>query len=506
MRIVCHLFFSFLTRSRFRRGLFSVAALMLALAGQGWAQVVPRPLTRDIYTRPKPDVEKPAARVAEHIGALNDESPATRRNARQALLAMGPAIQPQLRWALEEEDKKAKANPAVLSRVHAELLVLMSYLDDARLANTSTVTLHRKDAPLLDTLREVGVQVEAGTVRISGNDLADKLELLGGAKVSLDIEKLDYWSALAAIRAQTGFIEYFNPLDFHRPRENDPFQPDPRMPYDVKGATTAGPFLIAPAALEARGANLRLVIDAMPESKVLDESREGGRYAFLQIDEYKDDQGQSLLPSGQPLVFPSMPDRVFWRGNFNQTWAWRIEALLPRPAAGRRIGSLKGRLGISVGPRQSELTVVDLTRGTGQLFEFDGVAVLVTSVVPSDSTYTVTGEIIAPTNSPVGRALSDKNATADYLGLRDMTGVQLPRDVGPSSVRSEAGVTTMTWTLRSKALRQPDGIPRSSPPPGGSILRCTANCVPAALYWVTPVDMHWFQAPFELRDIAVPPN
>jgi hypothetical protein len=151
------------------------------------------------------------------------------------------------------------------------------------------------------------------------------------------------------------------------------------------------------------------------------------------------------------------------------------------------------------------LAAVDLTRGTGQLFEFDGVGVLVTSVVPSESTYTVTGEIIAPTNSPVGRALSDVDGGgANYLGLRDKTGAQILRDLGPSSVRSEAGVTTLTWTLKGRALRQPDGIPRSGPPPGGSIIVCNANCVPVALYWVTPSNTHWFYTPFEMRNVAVP--
>jgi hypothetical protein len=65
-------------------------------------------------------------------------------------------------------------------------------------------------------------------------------------------------------------------------------------------------------------------------------------------------------------------------------------------------------------------------------------------------------------------------------------------------------VTTMTWTLQGKAFRQPDGITRSAPPAGGSRVQCTANCLPAALMWLTWNDTHWFQTPFELRDIPLP--
>src|SRR4029077_18353456 len=126
----------------------AVNAVMLILSSHAWAQVVPMPVSREIYTRLKPAVEQPPSRVAEYIRALDDESAATRRNARQALLDMGTAIQPQLRTALEAENKKKEANPAVLSHARVELMVLISQLDDARYMKTSIVTLHRKDAPL----------------------------------------------------------------------------------------------------------------------------------------------------------------------------------------------------------------------------------------------------------------------------------------------------------------------------------------------------------------------
>jgi hypothetical protein len=384
-------------------------------------------------------------------------------------------------------------------------------MDDERQTKPTVVTLHRKDAPLIETLREVGVQVEAG-VSLSGDKIGDKFDWPDSTKISLDIEMLDYWTALRAIRTQTGFVEYFGAnlqhlgvnLDFHHPRTIPEVftRPDPKqMPYDAEGAIVAGPLLIAPAPLETRGENLVLTLRALPEARVFGPLREGGNYAVLQIDEYKDDQGQSLLAPGQTLAFPSMSiDRS------DPNWTWRVEAVLPRPAAGRRIGPIKGRFGKSVGPPQAEVVAVDLTRGTGQLFEFDGVGMLVTSVSPSESEYTVTGEIIVPTNTPVGRAFSDGTTSASHLGARDKTGVGIPRDVGPSSVRSEGGVTTLTWTLRTRTLRQPDGIARSAPVRGGSIPYCTANCIPVALYWVTPSDTHWFQTPFELRDLAMPPE
>ncbi len=541
----------------------AAAAVMLVLSSHAWAQVVPMPLSREIYTHLKPAVEEPTPQVAAFIRALDDESAATRRNARQALLDMGMAIQPQLRMALEAENKKKEANPAVMSHARPELMVLISQLDDARFTKTSIVTLHRKDAPLVDTLREFGIQVEAD-VKITGDTLGDKLEWLNSAKVSLDIERLDYWSALRAIRKQLGFIEDLPNLSFHRPRLNQEWahMREPKeIPYDVEGAIVAGPLLIVPSPLETRGQNLVLTLRAAPEARLADGLRSAGRHAILQIDEYTDDRGQSLLPSGQPLAFDGTSLDI---GNA-EGWKWRIDAVLPRPAAGHLIGSLKGRFGVSSGPPGWEVVAVDLTRGTGEAFEFDGIGVRVTSVVPpstfahtlmlvafivgcvavgpilrrvgrpwlkalgtvligfaalgvfflnqagwnwgidsEEKNYTVKGELFAPTSSPMARTLLTGHPY-DNFGLRDKSGAEIPRDAAPEGVRSEGGVTTMTWTLNGRAFRDASGVPRSGIPMGGELVTCTANCVPAALTWGTPPDTHWIQTAFELRNLALPP-
>src|SRR5215204_2147971 len=58
-------------------------------------------LENKIYERSPPEMNEPAGHVAELIGKLSNESTEKRRGAGDALLKMGAAVEPQLRWARE---------------------------------------------------------------------------------------------------------------------------------------------------------------------------------------------------------------------------------------------------------------------------------------------------------------------------------------------------------------------------------------------------------------------
>ena len=174
--------------------------LVMAAGGQPGYQA------QVVYDRPKPEATPPAEHVAELIAVLSDDALEARRSARRALLAMGAGIQGQLQWALERERQALPAidllpNGAIagLHYAIAELTVLIDHCEQERRSAASTVTLHHTNAPLLEVLRDFGSQVDA-RVSISSRPDANFGNWLPGARASVDLDRVNYWSALRAIR------------------------------------------------------------------------------------------------------------------------------------------------------------------------------------------------------------------------------------------------------------------------------------------------------------------
>jgi hypothetical protein len=137
-------------------------ALLAAVARTGLGQ--PGYQIQAVYDRPKPRVAQPTERVAPLIASLWNDSLETRRAAREALLAMGPEIQPQLQWALEKERRMLSTDdlrPAGRSYTIVELTVLIDHLEQLRHSTASMINLHFANAPLIEILRSLGSQIDA---------------------------------------------------------------------------------------------------------------------------------------------------------------------------------------------------------------------------------------------------------------------------------------------------------------------------------------------------------
>jgi hypothetical protein len=248
---------------------------------------------------------------------------------------------------------------------------------------------------------------------------------------------------------------------------------------------------------------ITVTLQAVAEPKV-----GAGEYAIATIEEYRDDRGQSLLTSGAQTTFTSV---AVTRGELSgpsddgwlHAWSWTVPLQLPSPAPGRRIGTLRGQFGVAVGAPGRGMVVADLVRARGQSFEWDGVILTVTSVRAAGSQHVVSGEISAPSDSPLTMEIRNVGSTgatagispAEYLGLLDTSRKVIPRSVRVGRVRSEGNRTVLEWTLtRLEHIGDPALYPNL----------CHQQCVPVAVTWAPPTETRWFIVPFELHNIEVP--
>jgi len=176
-----------------------------------------KPLT--IYNRPEPPASQPVPRVAALVRQLASPSLTTREVAERSLLALGPTILPQLRYAFTQEQAVAKqadaARPAqsqtflrgfgqvhhppseLQSRPASYILpILIERLDQTRLTTPTSITLHLADAPLADILREfahqLNVDLSAVAISFSGHPPDNALDWLETTHTSVQLDHASF--------------------------------------------------------------------------------------------------------------------------------------------------------------------------------------------------------------------------------------------------------------------------------------------------------------------------
>lgn len=488
---------------------------VLAFAPVGALHAQPGFQSIELHEPDRPPALSPGGRVLQLIERLSNDTLQVRRTARQALLAMGPAILPQLQWRLDAEQTQTpflrSIRPDYLS---AELTTLIDRLDDqVRRSPTSIISLHYTNAPLTTILRDFASQADAEARLISFPKLTfDGFE---AAPATIDVDRLDYWNALRAIQRTLGIrpecMGIPGGLAFHRSpglpaASRETMTSDGRMlvsPWTVGNAVVAGPLLLAPTQVERwQPAGTTLTLQAVAEPKVgavVDD------HAIVQVDEYRDDHGQSLLPAGAALRFTSV--RRYESCDF---MTWTVPLDLRRPAAGHHIGILAGQFGVAVGPPTTQIIAADLTRPGVQSFDWEDILLTVRPLEAVGGRYVVTGEISAPDGSPMAKTMEELDiATSPEASDRSL--IMLPfslvdasrrivfRDPAWGGVRREGGRVILRWTLTTA-----DPAQLRKGHTAGAWQYCDDDCVPAALVWLTPKATRWFMVPFELRDVAVP--
>jgi hypothetical protein len=471
-----------------------------------------------VSARPEIGASKPEGRAAELIGRLASESLEERRAAERELVAMGPAVESQVRWAWRQEkpaltfpflDVQANSNRFILDtrllQPHYALYgleVVLSHLEEQRQLHSSLITLHHTDALVTNVLadlgRQAGAEIAAGSIYWGSSDW------LKTNRITINLMRATYWQAMERVEQSAGLAETFNNLNRLTMIQGvpTPFSPGRRS---AKGSVVSGPLKITPVSVElARSLNyadggksgrVKLTLLARAEPKVWN----SGQHALVELEECRDDQGHSLLLEGA-RSFPSVET--------SQNWHWNVPAELGAPGPGRRIKTLKGRFNVALTMDQRYLSITNLMHAQGQSREFDGLRVTVSEVSEKDYYNEVHVEVSAPAGSPYAWTFGDSpdwslsvfDESREQMRVVYMRGTWMEAGVemldafqggktamAPEAgrqfgeVRHEAGRDVMSWKLYySKRLR------------------------PATLLWLTPPETRWLAVPFELHDLAMP--
>lgn len=470
-------------RSKSRNpGNFTLVAIvaLLLLSSESLSQ--PQFFSLPVYEPPKPSASQPTAPVAALIGELSNESLEKRHAAANALLGMGPDIQPQLQWALEREtaaipreelELGPQQSPGELLPRYAyhELSVLIDHMNERRHSTGSVITLHYQDAPLFDVLRDLGKQADAV---VSLQAVGEQLDWARTARATVDINQLGYWNALRAIGEQMGLRPpYYRPAS-GLALSRQPGTVNRSQSRVAAKSVVSGPMLIAPFSIESRrSVNLQsgeestgvtLTLQAFVEPKV-----SAGGLAIVRIDECVDDQGQSLLIGARPS-FHSIE---------TQDRTLKVPVELAAPAVGGRIRTIKGQFGVSVYPPSRYMMLTDIMLAREPSLHFDGLVVTVKSVFHLGSYYRTNLEVSVPAESPYTRTLFLKEDSSFWLWDQSRRAIPIHRQSEGFERKGEREIAEMT-------LSSHDSAP-----------------APATLAWITPAT-RWFMVPFELHDISVP--
>jgi hypothetical protein len=364
-----------------------VLAATVMVCGPAAAIAQPGTLVRKtpVYQRSKAATSRPTGYVAALIPALSDASLATREAAQQSLLKLGPDIEPQLQWALAEEEAAAalsdRQNPSVqkffargvgLTRSQPEhvlpryafhqLSVLVDRFEEQRQASPSLITLHYTDAPLTDILRDFGRQIDTdismGMESGYMDPQAKLLDWMAAARETINADRVNYWEALRMIvqgltlqrlPSATGDAGRFLQVGFDKVYlGSSPHAPN--IAWNQPGALVSGPMLIA-ASLAGSGApTLTLRANAEPGLTGLNSN------AMVRIEAVTDDLGHSLLPGDKRVFLPVSDDaREFIPSDGYR--AWRVDIPLLALGPGRRLVTVRGEFGIGTGPPHQAIAI-----------------------------------------------------------------------------------------------------------------------------------------------------
>jgi hypothetical protein len=482
---------------------FLAVAILISIVALICAQPGYRIL--EIYSRQSPQVTQPVQDVVRWISDLSKDSPETRETARGRLLAMGPEIEPQLQWALNTARGSIPGvdfRRAGIRYDIVELTVLIDHLEQLRHSKPTTVTIHATDTSDFDILRSFGLQIDLPVSASSRPDPGQaNMDWLYSARTTLNLDRVNYWEALKAIRRRLDLVPTFSGGGVTFNRAAGLKYPD--FPPDATNAIVAGPLLIAPTSVERIQPGLTLTLRAVAEPKV--GAGRYGEYATVQLDEVLDDRGSSLLRQGARPSFGSVTIDPTQRTLKDGLWTFKVPVLLPSPAAERRIRSIKGRFGVAIGPPGMDIAIADLTRDGVPAFEWDGVMVTVTSVRRLGNQFQITGEFSAPADSPLSKAMAEKDTSgqamanarirlAERLGLLDAAGTFVRREVSLGAVRHDADRDKMSWTLTT--------MDNSRLPAAAD--SCNSACVPVTLTWSADIETRWWMTAFELKNIPEP--
>ncbi|MGD0540024.1 MAG: hypothetical protein ABSB33_00765 [Tepidisphaeraceae bacterium] len=401
----------------------------------------------------------PTPQVLALVRDLTSDQFSTRQIAQSKLEQMGEEAAPQLQEMLKDSTLSDEA----AARIRAALL----RIQQGRQFGPSIITIHCHDAPLAGVLEDFASQAGADL----GVDRPEIRPLIASKKISLDLDHVDFWTALRAVENGSGLHAgsgngngrmILGNFDWYQPWRDH--------------ARVFGPCLIAPQSVTwsiifgpgaQTSSNLSVQLAVMIEPKL----RAVGAFAGNWMRQCVGEKGHDLVRPGPPMNFG---------GGVRQWYVPLTTNLQVVPGMGRKIAKLKGELAFDVQTKSELLelenlsSVHDVTRSAGDN------TITIQTFDMERGQYQLHISIGGPAASS-GRWDIMQNLTSS---LEILDGKDLPLQlISTSSTSSIGGQMSMTL-----------GYFANSPAVGP----------PKKLRWEITTETRHMTIPFELDDIDLP--
>jgi hypothetical protein len=410
--------------------------------------------------------------VAVLIGQLDAPEFGVRELAEKRLSDMGPAVEPRLRLALDQ-------NPSDESRTR--LNDVLARLDEAKAMHAS-VTMHYANTPVTKILADFAAQA-GGDLGIGDPSVATFVD---GRVASVDLDNAGFWQALRVVSDASGLSPSIGQSGLTLAPEigRAIMQIDFASPY----AQTAGGLFIVPQSGQEirmiryqgnqRQGFITLVINVVPEPRL----HVLGAVGFDWARECVDDKGNSL-------IMPAVANQRFMRRGFMMSAQgprqpfWSLSANLREfPGMGTKIARLRGELDCTVQTHAQTFEFDDVTRAAGQTKSDGQVDVTIKSCSRMGLNYRLDMAFIG-----IGINMGT-SSVQDCINS-----VQLVDDHGQIIERQSA-----IPQLRVNAAH---GVPDTQ---NLTIIFQPTQNTPATLRWERTLEQKRLSVPFELDDLPLP--
>jgi hypothetical protein len=428
-----------------------------------------------------PDAQKV---LDAQIARLASDSWKQRKEATEALVALGEIALPRLRQLAEQTDD---------GEVRARAAAAVARIEEAGRIGMTRLTLRLDDVPARDAVAEIARQARAPIP----TDPPDLLTGKSSPAVSLRADRRPYWDLMQDLCRQTG-LEVT--LVTRQNREIGLGLARGTAEWMDKPIALGGPLLIRADHLErTSGLHLKpplaasgdfsisLTVFAEPKLKVLDYSD------VLKLEEAVDDQGNSLIPPDANDLAANVD--TFGNGRDGPTSRWGVSAGLHYPKnPGTKITRLRASVNCQVQTRAATLEApVAGARNVSRTVE--GLRVVIKSI---------------DANRCEVSAFRDARDDAEWYAVRmqlfagdarlvDASGRVVARAAGAPD--SDEGADGQRVDLRFRFTRDGVGDGSSKEKEGP---RPSAAAEAHRFVWEIPVESRRLVVPFEFRDLPMP--
>jgi hypothetical protein len=419
--------------------------VLLALASAAWAD--------SASTQPaSPD-------VVALVRDLTSDQFSVRESAQKELEGMGDAVVPELQ-GLVGGDLSGEAR--------ARIGVIIGRIHEERQFGGSIITIHCHDAPLENVLRDFAQQAGGADLGLDRPQIQDYLK---SHKISLDLDHVDFWTALQAIEDGSG-------LHIRQDTNGQMILDNIGFWFGQMGdrahSCIAGPCMICPQSIDwhtqftSRGVTsfLNVQLMAMVEPKIRLSGGQQGEW----IKQCVDENGHSLVAEG---VSGFMGGR--------QWWVPLSVNLRVFPGMGTKIARMTGELTFNVQMKSERIEVDNLLAAHNETRAAGGGTLIVQDCKNVNGQYQLRLEVTGPPDSSFGELA--RNYMGSSMQVQDVLGQPLQLISG--------GRTNDVNGMWSIFLGYPANPPAHPP---------------QRLVWDITTQSRRITVPFELKDLNLLPT